>query len=207
MVNGANGVEGGGDGASSSGSDAVTAVQARTRKHQQNDFFIDKVCHAHQPTAPAAPPTLPGRRCFVTVGATAAFASLLDEVASAGFLQSLAENGFTTLDVQCGPGLASFEERMAGISDQDRHGVEVASFANPLAMAGYLHNCRGEQGVRLAGCVIAHGGKLWFHLVSRVFVPSQLTLRPRHGNCRGGPARRRPAHCRRKHDTDGQPPT
>lgn len=162
----ANGVEGGGDGAPSSGSDAVTAAQTRTGNCQQNVFFIDKVCQAHQPAAPAAPaapatpPTLPGRRCFVTVGATAAFASLLDEVGSAGFLQSLAENGFTTLDVQCGPGLASFEERMAGISDQDRHGVEVASFAYTQAMEAYLQNCRGERGVRLAGCVIAHGGKL-----------------------------------------------
>ncbi|KAK4150715.1 glycosyltransferase [Chaetomidium leptoderma] len=151
MVNGVNEVEGGGDGASSSGSDTVTAARARMLKRQRIDFSDDG-SQAHQTTA------LPGRRCFVTVGATAGFRSLLEEVSTAGFLQGLAAHGYTILDVQCGPDHAAFQSRVAALSDEDRHGVSVRSFGYTGEMNAYILDCRGEENVRPAGCVISHGG-------------------------------------------------
>jgi beta-1,4-N-acetylglucosaminyltransferase len=107
--------------------------------------------------------TLPGRRCFVTIGATAGFRSLLEEVLSSKFLESLAAHGFTTMDVQCGPDLKAFEGRLATLSEDERHGICVRSFGYTDDMESHLLACRGEQGVRPAGVVISHGGKLLSH--------------------------------------------
>ncbi|KAG7286337.1 hypothetical protein NEMBOFW57_008646 [Staphylotrichum longicolle] len=162
MVNGTNGVGGDGDGVLSFGSNTAAAAQAREKKRQRIDdsglFENENGLKAHQTTAPPSRPSLPGRRCFVTVGATAGFRSLLEEVSSAGFLQGLAEHGYTLLDVQCGPDQAAFDDRIAGLRNEDRHGVEVRSFAYTSEMQEYVLACRGEQNVRPAGCVISHGG-------------------------------------------------
>ena len=170
MVNGVNGVGADGGGVSTFGSDTATAAQARQKKRQRIDdlSFDGSRLKAHQNTAPPSPPSrpaLPGRRCFVTVGATAGFRSLLEEVSSAGFLQTLAEHGYTLLDVQCGPDQAAFDARVARLRDEDRHGVEVRSFAYTGGMHEYVLACRSERNVRPAGCVISHGGK--FSLQSR----------------------------------------
>ena len=171
MVNG-NGVEGDGSGGSSSASDPATAAQARENKRPRiDDFELDldlernfengRRAHQPKPTAPTAPPA---RRCFVTVGATAGFRSLLDEVSSAAFLQTLAGRGYVLLDVQCGPDHAAFEERVARLRDEDKHGVSIRAFAYTRDMIEYLIACRGELDVRPAGCVISHGGKFRSHL-------------------------------------------
>lgn len=171
MVNGTNGVGVDGDGVLSFGSNTAAATQTREKKRQRIDdlgfFEIENGLKAHQKTAPPSRPSMPGRRCFVTVGATAGFRSLLEEVSSAGFLQSLAEHGYTLLDVQCGPDQAAFDDRIAGLPNEDRHGVEVRSFAYTGEMQEYVLACRGEQNVRPAGCVISHGGK--FSLPPRSF--------------------------------------
>ncbi|KAL2126905.1 hypothetical protein VTI74DRAFT_11639 [Chaetomium olivicolor] len=101
---------------------------------------------------------LPGRRCFVTIGATAGFRSLLEEVSTPAFLSCLAGHGYTDLRVQCGPDLAFFADRVAALKDEERHGVAVVSFAYTDEMTANIVACRGEDGVRPAGCVIAHGG-------------------------------------------------
>ena len=160
MVNGVNGVGAGGDGGLSSGSDTVTAAQARELKRQRLDFLHDDF-EAHQP---AAQPDLPGRHCLVTVGATAGFRPLLDEVSTAGFLQSLAGHGFASLEVQCGPDHSAIWERLARLTEDERRGVAVSCFAYTGNMHAHIINCRGLAGVRPAGCVIAHGGKFCSHL-------------------------------------------
>ncbi|KAL2162424.1 hypothetical protein VTH06DRAFT_7337 [Thermothelomyces fergusii] len=154
MVNGVNGVGGVGDGGSSSVSDAVATVQMRELKRRRVDVSNDGV-EAHQATEQDS---LPGRSCFVTVGATAGFRALLDEVSTVGFLQCLAEHGYATLVVQCGPDQAVFDNRVAGLSDADKHGVTIHSFGYTRDMQAHILNCRGQAGVRPAGCVISHGG-------------------------------------------------
>ncbi|KAL1835776.1 hypothetical protein VTJ49DRAFT_6087 [Mycothermus thermophilus] len=108
--------------------------------------------------AAAALPALPGRRCFVTVGATAGFWSLLEEVTSSSFLGRLAAHGFTTLDIQCGPDLAGLQERLAAIGAEERHGLQVRSFGYTSDLEAYLLGCRGVRGARPAGIVVAHAG-------------------------------------------------
>lgn len=102
---------------------------------------------------------LPPRRCFVTIGATAAFRALLDEVSTADFLRCLAEHGYGRLDVQCGPDLDYFRARMANLGGDERHGIAINYFAYTDDMDGYILACRSERGVRPAGCVIAHAGR------------------------------------------------
>ncbi|KAL2171573.1 hypothetical protein VTG60DRAFT_2406 [Thermothelomyces hinnuleus] len=154
MVNGVNGVGGVGDGGSSSVSDTVATTQTHELKRRRVNVSDDGV-EAHQATEQ---PSLPGRSCFVTVGATAGFRALLEEVSTAGFLQCLAEHGYTTLEVQCGPDQAVFANRVASLSDDDKHGVAIHSFGYTRDMQAHILNCRGQAGVRPAGCVISHGG-------------------------------------------------
>jgi hypothetical protein len=201
MISSANGVDGGKAAGLGSGSGTVAAAQARENKRQRIDDseLFDKASRAR--------PALPGRRCFVTVGATAGFQSLLDEVSTPGFLRALANHGYDLLDVQCGPDHAAFQERVAGLRDEDKHGISVRSFRYTDEMNDYLIACRGELDVRLAGCVISHGGQFYPRLALRPDVSSQLTFHPRHRNDWRGIGCRRPIDCRREPDVDGQSPT
>lgn len=129
-------------------------------------------------------PSLPGRRCFVTVGATASFRVLIEEVSSPTFLQCLAEHGYTRLDVQCGPDYQLFEQRINSLRDEDKHGIEIGMFAYTDAMADYMLACRGEAGVRPAGCVISHGGTPPPRPIAAVSLrQTRLTFRTRLWNC------------------------
>ncbi|KAK4142089.1 glycosyltransferase [Dichotomopilus funicola] len=101
---------------------------------------------------------VPGRRCFVTIGATAGFRSLVEEVSTPAFLACLAAHEFTSLEVQCGPDLAFFEQRVASLSDEEMCGVLVHAFDYTGDMHAHILLCRGEAGARPAGCVISHGG-------------------------------------------------
>ncbi|KAK4100021.1 glycosyltransferase family 1 protein [Parathielavia hyrcaniae] len=159
MTNGFHGVGGDSDSdsASSFGSEPVTAAQARELKNKEIDFLKGH-CQAHQTTAPPRPPQLPGRHCLVTVGATAGFRSLLEEVSSAGFLVCLACHGYATLELQCGPDLDTISARVARLTDEERCGISVVCFGYTTEMQSHILVCRGEANVRPAGCVISHGG-------------------------------------------------
>ncbi|KAH6617299.1 hypothetical protein F5144DRAFT_660337 [Chaetomium tenue] len=149
MVNGVNGNNG-----LSYGLDADTGSQARGQKRQRTDSPAHNL-EAHQ-SAPR--PVQPGRCCFVTVGATAGFRSLLDEVTTAGFFDCLANHGYTFLHIQCGPDLAAVEGRIARLSDEEKRGISVLCFRYTDDMTAHIVSCRGQDNVRPAGCVIAHGG-------------------------------------------------
>ncbi|KAK3305344.1 glycosyltransferase family 1 protein [Chaetomium strumarium] len=149
-----NGINREGDGSSSSGSDTVTPPQARKSTFKRIDS-CDGRAQAHQNTAQ---PVLPGRRCFVTVGATAGFTALLEEVSTPDFLRCLGEHGYRFLDVQCGPDFALFHQRISNLSDEEKGGVSVQYFGYTPDILGYILSCRGEENVRPAGCVISHGG-------------------------------------------------
>ncbi|KAK3900438.1 glycosyltransferase [Staphylotrichum tortipilum] len=133
---------------------AASAAPARENKRRRNDSLDDARARAHPTTAIPAP----GRRCFVTIGATAGFGSLLEEVSSARFFQALAQHDYTVLEVQCGPDLAAFDSRVARLSDADKYGVAVRSFSYTDEMDEHIVACRGEASARPAGCVISHAG-------------------------------------------------
>jgi UDP-N-acetylglucosamine transferase subunit ALG13 len=97
-------------------------------------------------------------QCFVTVGATAGFRTLLAEVASPAFFSTIAGLGFGRLAVQCGPDLAWFKEKVAG-HGTGTCGIEVEAFDLTNDMQAYMLACRSERGNRRPGCIISHAGK------------------------------------------------
>lgn len=101
-----------------------------------------------------------GRRCFVTVGATAGFRQLLEEILEPEFLKALSVLGFEFMDVQCGPDHGWFEERVQKMEDRSKYGIKIVAFGLTDNMMHYMLQCRGERGVRLPGCIIAHAGEL-----------------------------------------------
>ncbi|KAJ4302561.1 N-acetylglucosaminyldiphosphodolichol N-acetylglucosaminyltransferase catalytic subunit alg13 [Collariella sp. IMI 366227] len=133
--------------------------QQQQQQQQQREHKRRRTAHCGDGDgADQTPPEMPGRRCFVTIGATAGFRSLLEEVSSPPFFACLAAHGFADLHVQCGPDRTFFAARVAALSEQQRHGLAVVSFDYTDEMTANILACRGEDGVRPAGCVLAHGG-------------------------------------------------
>ena len=140
------------------------------------------------------------------MGATAGFRNLLDEVSTPGFLRALAEQGYSRLDVQCGPDLAHFRARVAALAEEDRRGIEVSAFSLVDDITPFLVACRGEEGVRLAGCVISHAGKQFvFRRLSTKHDENAWLMTFRHRYRFGGPASRRAAGRCHQSDANGQP--
>ncbi|KAI1439092.1 hypothetical protein GGR50DRAFT_176 [Xylaria sp. CBS 124048] len=100
------------------------------------------------------------RAAFVTIGATAGFRGLLEEVVSHEFLATLKSLNFTDLIVQCGPDLEYFE----AIKPQDAqksYGVYISTFAYAPDLEKYFTQAsRGgdETGKRDCGVIISHAG-------------------------------------------------
>jgi len=115
---------------------------------------MDSTHRSNDSDTSIAPP-----RCFVTVGATAGFRQLLEEVGDPSFLATLARLGFHSIDVQCGPDLAWFQAKLASLHDSEKHEMEVSAFDLTDNMQKYMVACRGERGVRLPGCIISHAGR------------------------------------------------
>ncbi|KAK5661656.1 hypothetical protein OQA88_9756 [Cercophora sp. LCS_1] len=113
---------------------------------------------ASQASALKALQPLSNRRCFVTVGATAGFRQLLDEITEPAFLAFLAKSGFESLDVQCGPDHEWLTTKISNLGADENHGVKITAFNLTNDMQGYMLRCRGEKGVRAPGVVISHAG-------------------------------------------------
>ncbi|KAK0733273.1 glycosyltransferase family 28 C-terminal domain-containing protein [Lasiosphaeria miniovina] len=110
-----------------------------------------------------------GRMCLVTVGATAGFPQLLAEVIKPEFLQCLASYRFKRLEVQCGPDYDWFAAQVEALSDN--YGIDIRCFTYTKNMSLCYVRCRGEAGVRLAGCVITHAGSGTILEVKRTQAP------------------------------------
>ncbi|CAK7262971.1 N-acetylglucosaminyldiphosphodolichol N-acetylglucosaminyltransferase catalytic subunit alg13 [Sporothrix epigloea] len=116
-----------------------------------------------------SPARLLGRRCFVTVGATASFIKLLREVLAPNFLDFLAARDFCELVVQTGPDhewalqqVASLGELAAtrtpdtGKESPRWPVIDVIPYTTDILSMMLL--CRGEAKRRLAGAMISHAG-------------------------------------------------
>ncbi|KAI0911268.1 hypothetical protein F4823DRAFT_314091 [Ustulina deusta] len=102
------------------------------------------------------------RTAFVTIGATAGFRSLLQEVVSPKFLATLESLNFTDLVVQCGPDLEYFETIRPNHSHKS-HGVNITAFSYAPDLNKYFTLAsRGDdgnnKGKRDCGVIISHAG-------------------------------------------------
>ncbi|KAI1113005.1 hypothetical protein F5Y14DRAFT_419297 [Nemania sp. NC0429] len=100
------------------------------------------------------------RTAFVTIGATAGFRPLLQEVVSDKFLRVLQTLNFTNLVVQCGPDLEYFNTvRPSNV--QKSYGVEITAFSYAPDLKKYFlqaspGNDQDEE--RECGVIISHAG-------------------------------------------------
>ncbi|KAI0206740.1 glycosyltransferase family 1 protein [Astrocystis sublimbata] len=101
------------------------------------------------------------KTAFVTIGATAVFRSLLIEVASRKFLETLQALNFTDLVVQCGPDLDFFNKiKFDNVPETDSLTITTFSYAPDLKQY-YLQASKsdgGEGGKRDRGVIISHAG-------------------------------------------------
>jgi len=109
--------------------------------------------------SPASPaPSSPIRReCFVTIGATATFTSLLTTALSLPFLRTLSSLSYTHLILQCGDDLEKAQGLIEKLQPElQRLGLEVAAFGfNKEGLGREMRGCKGSEsrrgGHRLVG--------------------------------------------------------
>lgn len=103
-----------------------------------------------------------GKRCFVTIGATASFNSLVRAVLSAEFIKALEQAKYTELRIQYGDheGEAIFRSRVEDLS--------IASGAGALTITGFGFDATGLKAEMIAvkgqnkeheGLVVSHAGR------------------------------------------------
>lgn len=100
------------------------------------------------------------RTAFVTIGATAGFRPLLQEVVSHKFLTALKSLNFTNLVVQCGPDLEYFDTIRPSHA-QKSYGVEITAFSYAPDLRKYfMQASRGgdDDEERECGVIISHAG-------------------------------------------------
>jgi hypothetical protein len=120
------------------------------------------------PALAAAPPDhqQPSRTMFVTIGSIASFKSLIEEVLSDKFLETLARIKFNRLIIQCGPDLELFE-RIRPQKGFDSHWIDIIGFSYTDDLPGYLQKCTPSSGKwggekRGRGIIMAHAGRQHF---------------------------------------------
>lgn len=104
----------------------------------------------------------PFRTMFVTIGSIASFKSLVTEVLSDNFLETLAKLKFNRLVVQCGPDLELFE-RIRPQRGFESHWIDIVGFAYTNKMKSYMLECAPSPVVstgvaRGRGIIMAHAG-------------------------------------------------
>ncbi|ETS82250.1 hypothetical protein PFICI_07252 [Pestalotiopsis fici W106-1] len=104
----------------------------------------------------------PFRTMFVTIGSIASFKSLITEVLSDKFLETLAKLKFNRLVVQCGPDLELFE-RIRPQRGFDSHWIDIVGFTYTDKMKDYFLECapstaKSGEAARGRGIIMAHAG-------------------------------------------------
>lgn len=127
-------------------------------------------------------PNHPVKLCFVTVGATATFNSLVREVLSLPFLTALQKQNYTHLLVQHGSlGYEVFEKlkREHGRDPKEQFGLNIEGFDfNVEGLKQEMMTVKANPGVnRLEGMIISHAGKtLHFHLIFEVSAADTINV-------------------------------
>lgn len=109
----------------------------------------------------------PTKRCFVTVGATASFTSLIRAVLEPTFLEALGKEGYTELRMQFGKGgKKTFDDYSWVLPDElkQRLGISITGFDfNKDGLREEMFAAKRTYGkskyAGVEGCVISHAGK------------------------------------------------
>lgn len=103
---------------------------------------------------------MPGKTCFVTIGATASFIGLIKAALAPEFLSALESQGYTELLVQYGQGGKELFDGCIGALDNINlhvHGFDL----DKAGLAPYMLRAKGgPRNGRDEGVVISHAGRL-----------------------------------------------
>lgn len=145
----------------------------------------------------------PTKRCFVTVGATASFTSLIQNVLQPTFLQALKQHKYTELRIQYGKnGKKTFDDYFWVLSDDFKEslGIQITGFEfnktglkEEVLAAKRVYTTSQMDGVE--GCVISHAGEYAARYQGRKLSGGRLTMRSRLRINIGGNEDRGPRHC------------
>jgi beta-1,4-N-acetylglucosaminyltransferase len=96
--------------------------------------------------------------CFVTVGATASFEKLIEQVLTSSFLEILAERHYTHLLIQYGKDGDKIYQRFLD-SNQSHHGVTLGGFDFKTSIEDeMMMTVEREQRQQERGLIICHAG-------------------------------------------------
>ena len=115
------------------------------------------------------------RECFVTVGATASFRALIDEVTSNAFLEILSSFGYSHLTIQCGPDLQYVrdcklsEDKLKELQTELKLEITLFDF-NAYGLGEEMKGCKMRPQESTEGVVISHAGK-WLNRLLAACVP------------------------------------
>lgn len=104
------------------------------------------------------------KRCFVTVGATASFTLLIQNVLQPTFIAALKKHGYTELRIQYGKhGQKTFDDYYWVLDDTQKAGLAITGFdfntsglKEEMLSAKRVYTTSTMDGVE--GCVISHAG-------------------------------------------------
>jgi beta-1,4-N-acetylglucosaminyltransferase len=123
----------------------------------------------------ASPSPRPRKVCFVTIGATASFSSLIRAVVSPSFYHSLEQNSYTDLIVQYGAdGDELFQSLVQEIdSSKGESCVNVTGFAlDTNGLGQYMNLAKtGGDDAGVEGLVVSHAGSGTILQALRIDVP------------------------------------
>lgn len=124
----------------------------------------------------------PTKLCFVTVGATASFLSLLLSVLDSKFLEALSQSGYTHLLVQYGKdGQIIYENFLVKYpaGSPGRHGIEIGGFDfNQAGLGEEMRMAKENRSEgRSSGMIVSHAGIVYSD--SLIYPSSTLTLASR----------------------------
>lgn len=98
------------------------------------------------------------KACFITVGATASFDSLIQAALQPAFLGALAITGYTELAIQYGKGGKElFNRYLEEAKEQGPYGINVIAFEFTQNMMQEMRIATAEEG-REEGVVLCHAG-------------------------------------------------
>lgn len=108
-----------------------------------------------------------GKTCFVTIGATAGFDSLIQAVLDAKFIRALEGHGYTHLVIQHGKDEAGVFKTFADKTQNSQRAaskLEVSGFGfNKFGLGQEMRAVKGDKDGE-EGVVISHAGRAKRHL-------------------------------------------
>lgn len=99
-----------------------------------------------------------GKRCFVTIGATAPFNSLIRAVLAHGFLAALKSHGFTELRLQHGDEGAHILHEADVSNIKQNYDIDVTGFAFKTEGLDGEMRALQHQDVAKEGAIVSHAG-------------------------------------------------